>query len=110
MNLDMYQTARSQRNFIPSSTGGKGKVSRASIRQIIRNPDTGEISEIRHTGIPFKNTGAIIKFKARHGIRPGTVIANGWYPPKGNALKVERMKVKQGVSKLSRAQREKIME
>lgn len=106
----MYQTARNQRFFIPSITKGQGKISRASIPQVIYNPETGETKKTRHTGMPFKSTGAIIKFMARHGIRPGTLIANGWKLPKGNALKAERLKIKAGISTLSRAQCEVVME
>jgi hypothetical protein len=103
----MYQTARSQRAFLGKN--GKGKLSRGSRRQIIFNPDTLEIKEIRHTGIPFKKSGSTIKFMARHGIRPGTVIANGFKPPKGHALKLERMKIASGTSTLSRRERELVM-
>ena len=59
---------------------------------------------------PFKKSGSSIAFKVRHGIKPGTVIANGFKAPKGFALKLEKYRIKQGISTLSRKERELVME
>lgn len=58
---------------------------------------------------PFKNAGSSLAFMARHNIRPGTVIANSFKPPKGLALKLEKDKIKSGVSTLSRREREIVL-
>ncbi|MEM1337307.1 MAG: hypothetical protein AAGF96_06130 [Bacteroidota bacterium] len=58
---------------------------------------------------PFRHSGSSVEFMARHGIRPGTVIANGFRVPKGMALKAEKNKINRGISMLSRAQRELVM-
>nr|WP_299488686.1 hypothetical protein [uncultured Allomuricauda sp.] len=109
----MYQTARSQRSFLRERglmSKGQGKLSVFSKRQMIVDKESGKLIEIRHTGIPFKNSGSAFKFMARHGIRSGTIILNGWKPPKGFALKAEKSKIKNKTSNLSRKQRDIIME
>lgn len=55
---------------------------------------------------PFKHSGSSLAFMARHGIRPGTIIQNGWKPPRGTALWAEKARIKAGTSTLSRKQRE----
>ncbi|UII80060.1 hypothetical protein [Flagellimonas sp. CMM7] len=108
----MYQTDRSQRSFLRElgkRQRGQGKISRFSKRQMVVNKKTGDTKEIRHTGIPFATSGSALKFMARHGIRPGTIITNGWNPPKGLALKVEKNKIKTKTSSLSKKQRDIVM-
>jgi len=56
--------------------------------------------------VPFKNSGSSLAFMARHGIRPGTMIMNGFKPPRGFALKLEKEKIRKGISTLTRKQRE----
>lgn len=105
----MYQTKRSQR----MRNGHKriGKISRGGFfKQAIYNKETGEIRTVVHqVQKPFKNTGSIMKFMERHGIRPSTIIANGFKKPKGAALKLERKKIRLGISTLSRREREIVM-
>lgn len=59
---------------------------------------------------PFKHSGSSMKFMARHGIKPMTMIANGFKIPKGFQLKLEKDKIKNKISGLSANQRRLVME
>jgi len=90
----------------------KGIMGRSALRRKPKNKVTKRTKvqivdgkTILHT-VPFKNSGSSLAFMSRHGIRPGTLIANGFKPPKGFALKLEKEKIKKGISALSRRQRE----
>ena len=83
--------------------GIKKKVTKKTVVQLVDG------KAILHTK-PFKHSGSSLAFMARHGIRPGTMIANGFKPPKGVALKLEQSLIKNKQSNLSKKQREIVMQ
>lgn len=104
----MYQTARSQRNFTGHTPAPK--LDPGQHIQYVRDKATGELRTIIHDGTtPAKELS--VKWFARHGIRPGTVIANAFRLPKSKMkLRAEAELIRLKKSTLSARQRWAILE